>query len=293
MMALLAVLAGLLITAGMVAVVAGSIPSWPAPKQAASHAMPLLDRWSRLSRRPAGKRGRRRDLILLSSVVGGFLLATATGWIILIALLPAVALGLPYLLTLPKSRDIELLEALDRWVRQLSSTLSTGRSITDAIRLSRRSAPALIADELVILIGRLNNRWETRDALLCFADDLDSPDSDAVIAALILAANRGSDGAAATLLALADSVQAQLKGRRVIETERAKPYTVVRQVTGITCATLLLAFVIGHNFFAPYGTPLGQVILSVLVALYVGSLLLMRRRAVTAPRERILTGARV
>ncbi len=290
-MALLAVLAGLLIAAGALAVIAGLIPSWPAQKPVIAHTS-LADRWARLSRRPAGRRGRQRDAILLVSVVAGFLLSAMTGWVILIPLLPAIALGLPYLLTLPKSRDIELLEALDRWVRQLSSTLSTGRSITDAIRLSRRSAPALIADELGILIGRLNNRWETKDALLRFADDLGSPDSDAVIAALILAANRGSDGAAATLLALADSIQSQLKGRRVIETERAKPYIVVRQVTGITCTTLIIAFVIGHSFFAPYGTPVGQLILSVLIALYVGSLLLMRRRAMTTPRERILTGAR-
>ena len=42
----------------------------------------------------------------------------------------ALALGLPYLLTMPRPRDVELLEALDRWVRALSATLATGTSVT-------------------------------------------------------------------------------------------------------------------------------------------------------------------
>jgi len=97
-------------------------------------------------------------LILLGSLITGFVVAMVTGWLILIIILPALALGLPYLLILPKQRDIELLEALDRWVRSLAATLATGKSITDAIRISRRTAPPLIADEISLLVARLNNR---------------------------------------------------------------------------------------------------------------------------------------
>ncbi|MBA3529139.1 MAG: type II secretion system F family protein [Propionibacteriaceae bacterium] len=218
------------------------------------------------------------------------MVAAVSGWLIAVPLVPVLVFGLPYLLALPKARDVELLEALDRWVRALASTLTTGKSVTDAIRISRRTAPDLIADELAILVSRLNNRWETRDALMRFADALASPDADAVVAALILAANRGSNGASVTLHALADSLQAQLKGRRVVDTERAKPYVVVRQVTLITVISLAVAFVLGRQFFAPYATPLGQLILSVLVSLYLGSLLLMRRQAAQRPRDRILVG---
>jgi hypothetical protein len=92
------------------------------------------------------------------------------------------------------------------------------------------------------------------------------------------------------LHALADSIQAQLKGRRAIEMERAKPYVVVRQVTVISMLTLLLVLGLNPQFFEPYRTPLGQVILSVLVCLYLGSLILMRRRAQQRPRQRILIG---
>jgi pilus assembly protein TadC len=220
----------------------------------------------------------------------GCLLAMLTGWLILIAVLPLLALGLPYLLILPKPRDIQLLEALDRWVRSLAVTLSTGKSITDAIRISRRTAPPLLADEINLLVTRLNNRWETRDALMRFADALDSPDVDGVVAALILASSRGANGASVTLQALADSIQAQLKGRRVIEVERSKPYVVVRQVTVISLSTLVLVFLLSPNFFAPYRTPLGQTLLSALLIIYLASLLLMRRKAHQPDRPRILVG---
>lgn len=282
-----AALAGLLVVGGMLALLAGMSRSWPQRRRGESSTTAL---WGRVTRRPPGRRGRRRDSVLVITVVVGFAVAAVTGWVIAVALVPLLAFALPYLLVMPKARDVLLLEALDRWVRSLASALTTGRSITDAIRISRRTAPELLADELALLVSRLNNRWDTRDALTRFADALDSPDADAVIASLILAANRGSSGASQILAALADSLQAQLRGRRVIETERAKPYVVVRQVTMITLVTLTAGFVFARDYFQPYGTPLGQLILAVLVTLYLGSLLLMRRRAQSRPRDRILVG---
>jgi pilus assembly protein TadC len=229
-------------------------------------------------------------MILLGSLIIGSVIAMLTGWLISIVLLPLLALGLPYLLLLPKQRDIELLEALDRWVRSLAATLATGKSITDAIRISRRTAPPMLADEINLLVTRLNNRWETRDALMRFADAIDSPDADGVVAALILASSRGANGASITLQVLADSIQAQLKGRRAIEVERSKPYVVVRQVTVISMSTLVLVFVLSPDFFAPYRTPLGQALLAALLIIYVASLILMRRKAHQPDRPRILVG---
>lgn len=287
MTSILAITAGLLIIGGLLGIVYGLRRQIrPASQRTES----IQQWWARVTRRPQGSRGRQRDLILLLSMIIGCLLAMLTGWLILIAVLPLLALGLPYLLILPRPRDIQLLEALDRWVRSLAVTLGTGKSITDAIRISRRTAPPLLADEINLLVTRLNNRWETRDALMRFADAIDSPEVDGVIAALILASSRGANGASATLQALADSIQAQLKGRRVIEVERSKPYVVVRQVTVISLSTLVLVFLLSPNFFAPYRTPLGQTLLSALLIIYLASLLLMRRKAHQPDRPRILVG---
>lgn len=285
----LAAVAGLLVVAGLVLVLAGVRPVWsPAPIRPRTN---RVSTWARLSRRPAGPRGRRRDLLLLGSTLVGVVVAAVSGWVVAVVVAPLLALGLPYLLTLPPARDIQLLEALDRWVRGLAATLSTGRSVTDSIRLSRRTAPPGIAAEVGMLVTRLDNRWDTHTALQRFADDLDSADADPVVAALILASDRGAVGASTTLRELAESIQDQLKGRRLIETERSKPYVVVRQVTVITLVTLVGIFALSPGFFAAYRTPIGQVVLSVLIVAYIGSLVLLRRRAQQPPRDRVLVRA--
>jgi tight adherence protein B len=286
-----AVAAGLLIVAGLLGIGYGLRRTVPRPRS--RPAGNLGDLWARMTRRPVGRRGRQRDLVLLGSLLAGFLVAAFSGWMVAIVIVPMLALGLPYLLAVPKPRDVQLLEALDRWVRSLAATLAVGKSITDAIRVSRRTAPPLIGEEISTLVVRLNNRWDTDDALRRFADDLDSPDADGVIAALMLAVNRGANGASVTLQALADSLQSQLKSRRVIEIERAKPYVVVRQVTVISLVTLGGVYLVSPAFFQPYRTALGQLILAVLLVLYLGSLLLMRRKAQQHTRPRILLrGAR-
>jgi len=288
MTASIAAIAGLLLAAGLVAVVAGSRRTWTPPIRPRRRPGSA---WARLTRRPPGARGKQRDLLLLGSVLVGIAVAAVSGWVVAIVVAPLLALGLPYLLKVPQARDIELLEALDRWVRGLAATLATGRSVTDSIRVSRRTAPPVIANEVGMLVTRLDNRWDTHEALLRFADDLDSADADPVVAALILAADRGAVGASTTLRELAESIQDQLKGRRVIETERSKPYVVVRQVTVITMITLVGVFLLSPGFFASYRTPVGQVVLSVLIVCYIGSLVLLRRRAKQAPRERVLVRA--
>lgn len=282
-----AVLVGVLAVAGLLLLVGGlrRREATPTPRRRSA-----AQAWARWTRRPSGVRGRHRDLLLLGSTLGGLALAALTGWLVCIVVMPGLMLGLPYLLRMPRPRDVELLEALDRWVRALAATLATGKSIPDAIRVSRRTAPAAIADEVNTLVLRLNNRWETGLALHRFADALDSPDADGVVAALILAAGRGADGASVTLHALADSIQSQLKARRAIEVERSKPYVVVRQVTVISLVTLTGMFLLRPQFFAAYRTPVGQAVLIVLVTLYFGSLLLMRRKAHQPERPRILVG---
>ena len=288
MTAVVVVLAGLLVSAGLVGVVAGLRRLPPRSRPVRNRTFAAA--WARATRRPPGRAGRRRDLLVVGSLAGGFVLAALSGWAAAVIVVPGLVLALPYLLRAPVQRDVALLEAMDRWVRTLAATLSTGRSVTDAIRVSRRTAPPAIAQEVEVLVLRLNSRWDTRTALQRFADALDSPDTDAVVAALMLAAGRGAAGAAATLNALAESIQAQLRARRVIEVERSKPYVVVRQVTVITLVTLGGMFLLRPEFFAGYRTPVGQVVLAVLVTVYLGSLLLMRRKARQPHRPRILVG---
>lgn len=225
--------------------------------------------------------------LLIGAAIGVAMFAV-TGWPVVLVIGPAAALVVPWLLASPTNRQVELLAALDRWVHQLSATVGTGRSITDAVRQSVRGAPELLQPAVAQVVLRLDQRWSTTDALRAMADDLDSPDADAVLAALIVAAERGGTGTTTVLLALAESNQRRLRAMREIETERAKPRVVVRQVTGITVVVLTMAMVVGRGFFEPYGSVTGQIVLAVLLAAYLGSLVLLRFIATPPPQARIL-----
>ncbi|MFP5417443.1 MAG: type II secretion system F family protein [Actinomycetes bacterium] len=223
-----------------------------------------------------------------AGILVGIAVTLWTGWPVLLAVVPIAVVGIPHLLSAPRQTDIELLQSLDRWVRGMTATMATGKSITDALRLGARQPPVLLAEPLVLLIRRIDDRWPPDQALLALADDLGSPDSDAVIASLVLAAQRGGNGAVATLAALADTIQDRLKALREIEAERAKPRVVVRQVTVITLVVLGGSLLLGRQFFAPYGSPVGQVLLACLLALYVGSLVMLRSMTLPRKRDRIL-----
>ena len=278
----LAAVCGVLVAGGAALAVAG-FNSPPAQVGPSSTGL-----WKTLVDSRLGRAVQHRWWHWLLAVGAGMVAATLAGWPLLVVLVPAVAYGLPVVLSAPANRDLALLEALDRWVRTLGSLLPTGRSISDAIRLSVRQAPALLAPSLRLLTARLDDRWTIEQALFALADELDSADADAVLAALALAAQRGGTGASATLTALADNITDRLRALREIETERAKPWIVVRQVTVITLVVLGAALLFGGSFFAPYASGLGQVLLAILVAAYLGSLLFLRRLTLPRPRPRIL-----
>ena len=232
----------------------------------------------------------RRWIVVLVAAGSAVAATLWTGWPIMLLIVPTAVLGVPALLATPPPRELELLEALDRWVRGLAATMSAGRSITDALRAGARNAPDQLREPLVLVVRRLDDRWSAPAALLAMADELGSADADAIIASLVLAAQRGGQGAVTTLAALADSIQERLKVMREVEAERAKPRYVVRQVTLITLVVLGAAALFGREFFRPYGTPTGQIALIALVALYAGSLLRLKRMTIPRQRARILRG---
>lgn len=290
MSALVAATCGTLVLGGAVALAHGLRRTSSPARQRAPET--LATRWARLTRRPPGRRGRLRDRLLVGGLVAGLLGYLATGWALLLVLVPVLVVVLPYLLGDPPNTEAAMLSSLDRWVRAMAANLQAGQSITDALRMSAKNPPELLAEEVRLLVARIEHRWPVRDALLAMGDALDTPDADAVLAALALAAHRGGTGATATLNALSDSVQERLRALRDIETERAKPRVVVRQVTVISVVVFGLSLLVGGDFFAPYRSGIGQLILAALLLVYFGALLAMRR--VTAPprRQRILQGVR-
>lgn len=282
MMALIAALAGALLVAGVLGMVAGLRPvpvRTPAPRRGRP--------WSaRLAALPAARRQ-----LLLAGVGAGVLLALATGWVIAVVLVPAALVGVPMLLSAPEeAQRTTRLEALEEWTRSLSGMLTVSVGLEQALIATVRSAPEPIRAEVSALAARLRARWSTEDAIRAFADDIDDTTGDLVAGYLILGARRRGSGLAAVLESLAESVAAEVRIRREIQNDRDKPRGTARLVTIITVAVLVFLAMTG-DYVRPYATPFGQLLLTVLLGMYVATLLWMRKMAMGKPLPRFIGAA--
>lgn len=275
--------AGAVVGFGLLLVVAGLLRRAPSTG-------PSTGMWTRITLRWTTTT-RRRRLWLASSIVAGLALAMATRWWLAAALLPALLLLVPWLLSAPPNREIEVLAGLDRWVRLIATSLSSGKSIRDSLFATRRQAPEVLAEPVGRLCARIDQRWTMRDALYAFADDLSSADADAVVAALTIASARGGAGARATLTTLSDTIQDRLRALREVSAERAKPRAVARQVTAITLGVLLTMVLLNPTFFASYASLAGQLLAATLAGLYIGCLFVLRRKTVPPVAPRFLRSA--
>ena len=285
MTAFVPAMCGALVVTGLIGMVYALLPA-PVQPQRPGRTVASIG-W--LSKQSSWLSPRTRNLLAVGAAIG-LLVSLVTGWVIAIVLVPAAAIGVPLLLSAPPAAaSIEKLEALEEWTRSLSGKLTAGQSLRSALIKSLQSVPTPIENEVGLLVSRLwNSVGTTEDVLRAFAEDLDDSTGDVVASQLILAASgRGQAGLAKALDALAETVASDVRARRQIEADQAKPRTTARTVTVITLGVLgLLAFT--GDYIDPYGSPLGQVILAVLLSAYVATLLMMRRMAIAQPLPRFL-----
>lgn len=254
----------------------------------------LSTRWASATRRPAGVRGRRRDIKVAVVVVGSLVVFAVTGWVVSVVLIPAAVLLVPWLLANQNVHGIERTAALETWVRSLRSLLQGGseNTLESALQSSLSTAPQPIRVEVSALVSRMNARWTTDRALARFADDLDDATADTVAAALMLASRRRGYGLAEVLAGLTESVADEVRARRKIESDRGLSRIAAKYLTigGAALAGLLAVFRPG--VLAPYGTPLGQLLLLVIIVVYLATLFLLRRITTVKDRPRLYPVAR-
>jgi tight adherence protein B len=282
MIALIPGLGGALVVAGLIGAAMGLRKS---PARAPAPTRMRLPLAARL-----GGTSPRTRALLIAGVGAGLLTALITGWLATL-LVPAVVVGLPILLSAPPAGSkIERVEALEEWTRSLSGVLTVGVGLEQALIATLRSTPDAIRPEVTHLVARLRARWGTEDALRAFADEINDATGDLVAANLILGARRRGAGLASVLEALAESVAADVRARREIEADRAKPRATARYVTLITVGVLLVLGLTGQ-YIQPYSSPVGQVILVVLLSMYVATLVWMRAMATGKPLPRFIGAA--
>lgn len=212
----------------------------------------------------------------------------------------AVALGVSGAIVLVPSilgktgadEQIARLEALGSWTRRLSDLLSSGAasSLERALTKTAAVAPAAIAAEVGALAARIGPQG-TRPALLGFAQDMHDPVSDEVVMSLVLQLRHGGRGLAAVLSDLALHVEDQIRMRRAVEADRAKPRSNVRTLVLLTLALSLGLIVFDRTYLAPYGTAAGQLALAGVVAIFGVALLWLQRMIRQSPGERLLVEA--
>lgn len=275
---LIPALSGALIVAGTIGLIAGLRPV--PVDDGARPPSPLARRLRSIPRHTL--------LMLLAGFLTGALVWLMTGWILALVIAPVAAVGMPVLLsTSSATAEIQRLEAMQEWTRALAGVLTVGVGLEQALILTLRSTPKPISTDVTNLVARLRSRWDTERAIRAFADELDDATGDLVAAYLIRAARRRGAGLANVLEDLAESVAEDVRARRRVEADRAKPRATARWVTIISASVLVFLAFTG-SYVEPYGTPLGQVVLAILLTAYVATLVWLRRMAAGRPLPRIL-----
>ncbi len=277
MTTLLAGVAGMLLTAGVLLGIAG----WRKMPVAAAAPRPARRRgwWARLTRR--------RQVTAVVAAAAGVVVWLVAGWGIAVVLFPVAALGLPWLLSRSgEGRVLARLDGLAEWTRNLAGVIRVGAGLERALIDTLPSTPAVIRPEVAALVARLRSKWATEEAVRAFATDFDDATGDLVAAALALAVRTRADGLATILDSLAQTVGAEVATRRQLEADRAKPAQSVRIITFITVG-LLAVLSLSGDYLEPYrATVAGQLVLAGLLTVFAGLLVLIRRMSTPKPLPR-------
>ena len=157
--------------------------------------------------------------------------------------------------------------------------------LLQAISLTARTAPALIAPDIRELAARLQAGWTPRDALLAFAEALDDTTSDMVVLALLGHLSERGEKLTNVLDDQADNAAAEVVKRRDVYAKRAEPRLVTRFLTGLTVLMLIGGFAV-PAYTRPYLTLRGQMLLAVFAVMCIAVMRWVRHlgRSTRGPR---------
>ena len=171
------------------------------------------------------------------------------------------------------------LEGLAAWTESLRDTIAGSVGLEQAIPSSVRAAAPALQPPLRLLVDRLHSRMPMPEAFRRFADDLNDSSADLVIAALILNARLRGPGLRDMLGALSTSARSELDMRRRVAADRATTRRSVQIVVGFSVGMAMLLAVFNRSYVEPYNSPLGQLMLAVVVAMYAAGFFWIRRLA--------------
>ncbi|MGH3359541.1 MAG: type II secretion system F family protein, partial [Nocardioidaceae bacterium] len=174
----------------------------------------------------------------------------------------------------------------------LRDTIAGAVGLEQAIPATAVNAAPSVRPSLNLLVDRLRVREPLPDALGKFADDLDDPSADLVVAALILNARLRGPGLRAVLTALSESARDELDLRRRVEASRRSTRRSVLIVVLIIAVMSGALILFNPEYVEPYGSPTGQLVLAGVLGLYALSVMWLRRLSGVRMPERFLVQSR-
>jgi tight adherence protein B len=186
-------------------------------------------------------------------------------------------------------RQLEKIEAIAAWTESLRDTASTAAGLEQAIPATTSAVHPLLRGPVRELAARLDGRVPLPEALARFADDVDDPAADMVVAALSLNARQRAGGLERILTALAGSSRTELEMRRKVEHERRLLRRQAQRIAFAVVGFVALQAVFARGWVEPYATSLGQFVLAIIAAIFVAAFVRMRSLSNTDPEPRFLT----
>ena len=181
------------------------------------------------------------------------------------------------------------LEGLAVWTESLRDTIAGAVGLEQAIPASLRVAAPSLAEPLTALVSRMHTRVPLPDALRVFADDLDDPGADLIVAALIINSRLRGPGLRDLLGSLSASVREELTCAVRSARTAGPPGAACRSWCWSSVGLALVLALFDHGFLAPYDRPFGQLLLVVVAAIYAAGIVWLRRLAQFEAPQRLLS----
>ena len=228
---------------------------------------------------------------LVAAGIVALLVLLVTRWVVLTAAAAALVLVWPMLFggTRQEKEAAARIEALATWAESLRDTIAGAVGLEQAIPSTVYAASPVIRSDLALLADRMRVRVPLPQALRQFADDLDDPTADLIIAALMMNSRLRGPGLRQLLSGLAATARAELDMRQRVSASRAGTRRSAQIVVVFSIVVILGLAVFNRSFVAPYNSLTGQLVLLVVMALFTMGLLWMRRLAGVSLPRRFLT----
>lgn len=227
--------------------------------------------------RPGGWPG--RGIVRLGVTFGVAIVAYfLTGWAAAGVLAGAAAWAAPSAFGGRRRHQAELakVEAIASWAEMLRDTMAAASGLEQAIAASAPVAPLAISPAVSRLAARLDH-VRLPVALRAFADDVDHPTADFVVAGLVTAADGRARELGPLLTQLAECARAEAQLRSRMWAGRARTRTSVRVISGSVALFALGLAVFDRAYLRPYGSATGQLALLAIGAVFAGAVVAMDR----------------